>query len=307
MAGFGSEENPYIESFTGRIVEVGWGAVKAVKWKTSAFLDGNRDRVIPDSDVGVLSVWLYFREDSGASGWQMMIAGSSNTGSPNFILDVEPGGWSDNFPDGGPVNVSIRIWLMEAAVEESVQKFVVFEDTVSITQTDKWFHIFAKWNTSASSISIVVNGQAEATYTWPGDVYLTSSWGGPPLTVGWASDPLPDWRTIIFPGSFRGIGDSPFSVADLWMDVTHTDLDVEDFINLETGKPRNLGEFGEKPITPEPTEEEPNPEPVLPALFFHRAGAPETFLENRGYAGEFTLVGDEPEVEPINPSFEVVP
>lgn len=58
-------------------------------------------------------------------------------------------------------------------------------------------------------------------------------------------------------------------------------------------------------MTPVPTEVDPDRAPVKPDFYFSRRGEPDTFLINRGTAGDFTLVGDKPIDETTSPKFTI--
>jgi hypothetical protein len=161
-----------------------------------------------------------------------------------------------------------------------------------------WWHVYCEWNTSAGEFLLMVNGRRVSSAALPGTTVGTESNGVFGFDVPWHQQPPMLGRptvginqnTVFFWWDLPP-GDSypspPYSIAEFWMDPGRTGVGVDKFVDLKTGLPKSLGANGETPLFGMP---DPLPgQPRQPAFYFHRAGAPKSFLENRGYAGAFTL------------------
>jgi hypothetical protein len=311
---YGTPANPFPElPPAASFYSVAWSGVKGVKWMDSAYITALRETLtISNSPKGTLSAWFKFP----ATDRYTIFEGVNN----DFRLDITPGGYLDSFPTSGAVTVSTRFLFGAAAngggFEEPYNQLVVFEDNANIADTGKWYHVYAEWDTAASSFLMKVNNVTVSGHIFPGDDYISDSYTGPPFDVPWKTDPLGEPDTFIDFFWFRysvPLNVATYSVAEFWLATGVTRVGVDKFLtsstNPDTGvttyRPKSLGANGEKPMTPVPTEVDPDRAPVKPDFYFSRRGEPDTFLINRGTAGDFTLVGDKPIDETTSPKFTI--
>jgi len=311
---YGTLDNPFPElPPAASFHSVSWSGVQAVKWMDSTYITAFRDDLtISNSPRGTLSAWFKFPTVDRYT----LFEGNNN----DLRLDITPGGYLDEFPTSGAVTVSTRFLFGAAAngggVDEPYNQLVVFEDNADIANTGTWYHVYVEWDTSASTFLMKVNNATVASHIFPGDDYIGESYTGPPFDVPWKTDPLGEPGAFIDFFWFRDsepLHVATYSVAEFWLMTGATGVGVDKFLvsitNEETGvttyTPKGLGANGEKPMTPPPTAEDPEPAPVKPTFFFSRRGEPDTFLINRGAAGAFTLIGDTPIAETVSPKFTI--
>jgi len=299
---YGTSSNPFPElPPAASFYSVNWGGVEAVKWGPASALRSEAALAVPDSATGTMSMWVKFHDDLFYEIMSFQDRGMSGFNPSTASLEINAGGYTDYLPTPGPIQTSLRLSLQaQHDATDPPRPGMFYLDDLRISDFEKWYHIYMEWNTDAGTSVLKINGVTVPVYEYPGDVYLDESHTGPPFTTHWSESVVNSLAMF-----YNHVGDGPgFSIADYWMDVDRVGVGVEKFVDLETGRPRMLGAFGEKPITPAAPEGEPDPPPVKPAFFFHRQGSDAlTFLENRGTGGVFYLTGDDPTPEPDRPKF----
>ncbi len=311
MKSYGTPDNPWPElPPAASLYSVHWSGLQGVQWFEAAYL--HRGGLILPGDLprlasarGTLSVWFKFNTAEPIS----LLSGDLYA----YMLDVLPGGgigtlWSD---ESGPV--SVRFVFAEAATSMSgsdppLDGMWAMEDIDSSLSTGGdlkvgtgiWFHVYAEWDSTTGYFVLKVNNRPATTAVISGSEFFDPVLSGDPsFEVPWWQDPLspsplPEGQDTIFfwmPNALQVDSRPKYAVADFWLDIERNHIGIDKFIDTATGTPRSLGKDGELPTGKKP------------AFFFHRQGEPKTFCTNRGYAGDFTLVGSPPVSEPTAPRF----
>lgn len=310
MNTYGTPENPFPElPPAASFYSVHWGGVKAVKWKPSSALSNVAALAMADSATGTMSMWLKFFDDFFYDILAFSDLGMAGFDSSNAFLRINAGGYIDELPSPGPIETSLRLWMQaQHDVTDPPRPGMFYLDDLRIADFEKWYHIYMEWDNNVGHCVLKINGATVPAYEYPGDVYLTESHTGPPFTTYWSQSAA--GSLTLFDTLTSGPG---YSIAEFWLEAGVTGVGVDKFLaastNEETGvttyTPKGLGDNGEKPLTPPPTEEDPDPTPVKPDFYFSRRGEPDSFLINRGTAGDFALTGDTPSAEPTSPTFTI--
>jgi hypothetical protein len=315
----GSAAKPYRENPPTHFVEVHWGGGKAVKWNFAQYLYAGPLTAVPNSPAGVLSMWVKFYPEALNESGQTTIFGS---GWHELLLAVTGGVATAISPGVNKVS-SLQFEFDDAATFDTENRYAFMLDgEIALSTTGRWYHIYAEWDTGAGSFVLKVNGRSAASLIATGEPFGA---GGPPFDVAWAAtvDNSGDPNVNQFFQNF-GSFEPPVrhSLAEFWLDVKRPAGDpdappsgtpapgVDKFVDTATGKPKSLGTNGEIPTG------------RTPAFYFRRSGAPETFVINRGYGGDFTFARlasdftssdianpalDPPLHEPEEPHFTPIP
>jgi len=287
-AGFGSPEQPYVEMpLAGYSASVHWHGGTAVQWKQAHMVYIDPLRLVPSSPFGVLSMWVKF-PDGAASSVISFVQSELIQFAFGFGGAYDAGGGR---PFGSITVNAIRetedehkeVWLQDANAE--------------LNTYNRWYHIYAEWDTNAGSLVLQINGRPVSTTITQGFDVL-DTWGGTPISMQWDTPAAPAPpafpQTTFFWTQFSGISPPDpvrYSIAALWLDPGRHDVGVEKFVDLATGKPKALGANGQIPTG------------TLPAFYFARSGAPKTILDNRGYGGVFKFARTQ-ELTPLNPDID---
>ena len=295
--------------------EVHWKDGVAVKWKADTYVHAGGLTAALNSPTGTLSVWLKhnlalssYREltliDGNLAAYRLRHAPGDMTGhgSGDMSMDFAPGDPLDMRP------VSLRfdlamvndpgIYSVDGVVYDFNFEGSMVSDGIVFPVLNKWWHVYCEWNTQAGSFLLKINGATVASAALPGTTVGTASDGVFGFSVPWHQQPdmmgqeyrRANQDTVFFwwdePPSITWPATPPYSIAEFWLDTGRPGPGVDKFVDVATGKPKPLGKNGELPLI---GMADPPGKPHRPAFYFHRAGEPKTFLENRGYAGAFSL------------------
>lgn len=326
LTGEGSVARPYRENPPTHFAEVHWRDGLAVQWPADQYVHAGGLTIAPNSPVGTLSVWLKYNIDTKPYRELTLIDGNLTAywlrHAPGDMTGHGSGDMSVDFAPSDPLDmrpVSIRfdlamvnspgVYSLDGIIYDFNHEGSMVSDGVVFGAADggigHWWHVYCEWNTQAGNFTLKVNGRTVSAAALPGTTVGTESNGTFGFDVPWNAQPVMPGRpaghqnTVFFwwelpPSTAWPATPLPYSIAEFWLDPGRTGVGVDKFVDLETGRPRNLGTNGETPLA---GMADPPGKPHQPAFYFHRAGEPKTFLENRGYAGSFTLAKTTGETE----------
>jgi len=323
----GPPDRPYRENPPTHFVEVHWTSGIAVKWQADTYVHAGGLTAAPNSPTGTLAFWIRFNVDLRTSREVTLISGDeyayrlrvapgdmTGHGSGDMYIDFAPG---DDADDYRPVNFRFELAIVAQPFAYSipgVPDSIVIDtynfagnavsDGIVMTSPSAmapgvgvWFHVYCEWNSQTGDCLLKINGRAVPSAAVTQDTTGDVSGGRFGFDVPWQKQPVDprfpargaNQNTVFFWWDLTPdvvFAQPPYSIAEFWLEPGRVGIGVDKFVDVATGRPKNLGANGEAPLTGLP--EMPG-QPLRPAFYFGRRGAPRTFLENRGYAGAFTL------------------